>query len=69
MVGENGLTDAVLAEIDLFLTSHKLIKIRVRGDNKNERFNLCLKIEQKLKAELVHQIGFIIDFYRFKPGK
>ena len=54
MVGKNGLTDAVLAEIDVSLTSHELIKIRIRGSNKNERYNLCLKIQQKLKAELGH---------------
>ena len=34
MVGKNGLTDAVLAEIDVSLTSHELIKIRIRGGNK-----------------------------------
>ena len=34
MVGKNGLTDAVLAEIDVSLTSHELIKIRIRDDNK-----------------------------------
>ena len=69
IVGKNGLTDAVLAEIDVSLTSHELIKIRIRGGNKNERYNLCLKIQQKLKVELVHQIGFIKVFYRAKPGK
>ena len=68
MVGKNGLTDAVLAEIDVSLTSHELIKILIRGGNKNECYNLCLKIQQKLKAELVHQIGFIKVFYRAKPG-
>ena len=36
MVGKNGLTDAVLAEIDVSLTSHELIKISIRGVNKNE---------------------------------
>ena len=64
MIGQNGLNDAVLAEIDVSLNSHELIKVRIRGANKNERYNLCLKIEQKLKAELVHQIGFIKVFYR-----
>ena len=64
MVGKNGLTDAVLTEIDVSLTSHELIKIRIRGGNKNERYNLCLKIQQKLKLELVHQIGFLKFLYR-----
>ena len=34
MVGTNGLTDAVLAEIDLSLISHELIKILIMGVNK-----------------------------------
>ena len=59
IVGQNGPTDSVLYEIDVSLTSHQLTKIRIRGGNKNERYNLCLKIQQKLKAELVHHIGFI----------
>ena len=42
MVGKNGLTDAVLVEIDVSLTSYDLIKIRISGRNKNERYNLCL---------------------------
>lgn len=66
MVGKNGLTNAVLTEIDV---SHELIKILIRGGNKNERYNLCLKRQQKLKAELVHQIGFIRVFYSAKQGK
>ncbi|MFL2830957.1 MAG: YhbY family RNA-binding protein [Candidatus Puniceispirillales bacterium] len=66
MIGQNGLTDAVLDEIDVSLNSHELIKIRIRGANKNERYNICLKIKQKLKAQLVYQIGFIKVFYRSK---
>ena len=31
MIGQHGLTDAVLAEIDLALNAHALIKIRIRG--------------------------------------
>ena len=64
IVCQNGLTDSVLDEIDVSLTSHELIKIRIRGGNKNERYNLCLKIQQKLKLELVHQIGFLKVLYR-----
>ena len=69
MIGQNGLTDAVLAEIDVSLTSHEIIKTRIRGGKKNQRYNLSLKIQQKLKAELVHQIGWIKVFFRAKPGK
>ena len=67
MIGQKGLTDAVLAEIDNALNIHKLIKIRIRGLHKKESEKQCLKIEQQLNADVVHQIGFITVFYRPLP--
>ncbi|MCA3233493.1 MAG: YhbY family RNA-binding protein, partial [Cupriavidus sp.] len=37
MIGAEGLTPAVLAEIDRSLASHDLIKIRVFGDDRDAR--------------------------------
>ena len=68
MIGQNGLTDSVLAEIDVALNAHELIKIRIRGADKNKRSEKCLQIEQQLNAEVVHQIGHIAALYRRKPG-
>ena len=67
MIGQHGLTDAVLAEVDIALNAHELIKIRIRGADKNKRSEHCLKIEQQLNAEVVHQIGHITALYRPKP--
>lgn len=64
MIGHKGLTDAVFAEIDGALNIHELIKVRIRGSDKNECAEQCLKIEQELNAEIVHKIGFITVFYR-----
>lgn len=64
MIGQHGLTEAVLAEIDLALNAHELIKVRVRGADKNERTEQIAQIEQQLNAEVVHQIGGIIVLYR-----
>ena len=66
MIGQHGLTDAVLAEINVALNAHELIKIRIRGADKNIRSEQCLKIEQQLDAEIIHQIGFITVIYRPK---
>ena len=66
MIGQRGLTDAVLTEIDVALKAHELIKIRIRGADKNIRSEQCLKIEQQLDAEIIHQIGFITVIYRPK---
>ena len=69
IIGQRGLTDAVLDEIDVALNAHELIKIRLRGVDKKVRSEQCLKIEQKLSTEIIHQIGFIIVLFRPKPDK
>ena len=69
IIGQNGLTDAVLSEIDTSLNAHELIKIRVREPNKDKRDEQCLQIQKKLGAEIIHQIGFIVVFYRLNPKK
>ena len=70
MNNQNGLTDAVLDEIVVSLNSNEIIKSRIRAKAvKNERNNLCSKIQQKINAEILHQIGFIKIFYRSKPEK
>ena len=66
MIGQNGLTDAVLAEIDVALNVHELIKIRIRGSDKNKRSEQTLQIGQQLNAEVVNQIGHVTVFYRLK---
>ena len=68
IIGQKGLTDAVIAEIDSALDTHELIKIRIRGADKDERTEQCLKIEQQLSAHLIQQIGFINVFYRLAPS-
>ncbi len=67
IIGQNGLTDAVLSEIDASLKAHELIKIRIREPNKDKRYEQCLQIQKKLGADIIHQIGFIYVFYRPNP--
>ena len=67
MIGQHGLTDAVLAEIDVALNAHELIKVRIRGVDKNERTEQCAQIEHQLNAEVLHQIGVITVLYRPEP--
>ena len=68
MIGQHGLTDAVLAEIDVTLNAHELIKIRIRGADKKKRSEQCLQIAQQLNTEVIYQIGFITVLYRPKPS-
>ena len=67
MIGQNGLTDSVINEIDNALDTHELIKVRTRGSDKDERTQQCLKIKEKLNADIIHRIGFITVLYRPAP--
>lgn len=64
MVGNSGLTDAVLAEIDSALEHHELIKVRVSGQERADRKAMLDHIAEKSGADLVQVIGHIGVFYR-----
>ena len=68
MIGQAGLTAAVLAEIELALNSHELIKLRVRAE-REDRKQITEKICLETKAELIQSIGQIAVIYRKNPDK
>ena len=67
MIGEAGLTPAVLKEVDLALKSHELIKIRVLGDDRERRETLIGEICGALGAAPVQQIGKMLVVFRPRP--
>lgn len=64
MVGNNGLTPAVIKEIDLNLNAHELIKIRVLGDDRVAREALIEEICEATNASFVQHIGKLLVLYR-----
>lgn len=64
MIGEAGLSPAVLKEIDAALNSHGLIKIRVFGDDREARIAMYDTICENLKAAPVQHIGKLLVIYR-----
>ncbi|MDO4998536.1 MAG: ribosome assembly RNA-binding protein YhbY [Neisseria sp.] len=64
MVGQNGLTDAVIKETDAALTAHELIKVRVFGDEREERVAICGALCEAVDAQLVQHIGKLLVLYR-----
>ena len=67
MVGEAGLTPAVISEIDRALKSLELIKIRVLGDDRNARAAMIEQICAALDASPVQHIGKILVIFRPRP--
>jgi putative YhbY family RNA-binding protein len=67
IVGDAGLTPAVLKEIERALTAHELIKVRVANDDRDERNAFYETICAKLDAAPVQHIGKLLVLYRVNP--
>ena len=68
LIGDNGLTEAVLKEIDRALTSHGLIKVRAGGDDREAREAMLSEICDKLSCAPVHHLGKTLILFRQLPG-
>ena len=67
MIGDAGLTPAVLHEIDAALRAHELIKIRVLGDDRAARKSLVSAICAETGAQPVQEIGKLLVLWRERP--
>lgn len=66
-LGEKGLTDAVVAEIERALGTHELIKIRAAPFNRDEREVALASICERTQCHPVQHIGKVLVIYRQKP--
>ena len=64
LVGAEGLTDAVLKEINVHLEAHQLIKIRVFGDEREARIEIYDEICDRLNAAPIQHIGKLLVIWR-----
>ena len=69
MLGGNGLTEGVLAEIDNALAHHELIKVKVAGADRETKQLIIDAIVRESKAEAVQTIGHIVVLYRESEDK
>ena len=67
LIGDNGLTETVLKEIDRGLNAHELIKVRVAGDDREVRVQMYEQICDALVCAPVHHLGKMLILFR--PGK
>lgn len=64
MIGNRGLTESVLTEIERNLVAHELIKIQVAGEDKAARTETYEQICQATQSQAVHHIGKQLVIYR-----
>jgi len=67
LIGDRGLTESVLKEIDLNLKAHQLIKVRVAGDDREARNTMLETICDTLSCASVHHLGKTLIIYRPDP--
>lgn len=66
-VGGKGVTDALIAEIELALEHHELIKVKVAAEDRDARDAMIGDIAGRVGAALVQRIGHTAVLYR--PSK
>ena len=69
MVGESGLTEAVLKEVEQALDYHELIKVRVRLPDRKDRDSAIALICDATQAQLVVRIGHVALLFRRNEQK
>ncbi|HEY9571733.1 MAG TPA: YhbY family RNA-binding protein [Pusillimonas sp.] len=64
LIGDRGLSESVLKEIDLNLNAHQLIKVRIAGEERDARNAMQETICETLSCALVHHLGKTLIIYR-----
>jgi RNA-binding protein len=69
MIGNDGLTSAVLRELERAVVAHELVKIRVFGDDREQREQFFDEICEKLGCAPVQHIGKVLVVWRKNEEK
>jgi RNA-binding protein len=64
MLGNAGLTDGVVNELDRALTDHELVKVSARIGERDVRNQALASLAARTSAELVQRVGHVGVFYR-----
>jgi len=67
LLGQSGLSEAVLREIQLALDHHELIKVRVNAGDRDLRDAQVDEIARRTGADLVQRIGNTASYFRANP--
>jgi len=64
LLGANGLTEGVLAEIDNALAHHELIKVKVASEDRELKAAIVDAIVRETQATKVQLIGHVLVIFR-----
>ena len=64
MIGDKGLTQAVLDEMASALEVHELIKVKIRGEDKEQRQKMIDTMTRKTGSLLVQRVGHTVSIFK-----
>lgn len=67
LLGAEGLSEAVVKEVERALAAHGLIKVRVPGDDRAELERIFATLADRLSAARVQVIGKVLVLFRPLP--
>lgn len=68
MLGNAGLTDSVVNELDRALTDHELVKVSARVGEREARNAALDVLANRTSSDLVQRVGHVGVFYRRGKG-
>lgn len=63
-VGGKGIGDALVAEVEVALEHHELIKVKVASDDREARDAMIAELARRTSSALVQRIGHTAVLYR-----
>lgn len=66
-IGNAGVTDQVVKELDRALAAHELIKVKVAAPDRESREAICEDVVARLDAAEVQRVGKVLVLWRPKP--
>ncbi|QOW22726.1 ribosome assembly RNA-binding protein YhbY [Novilysobacter avium] len=63
-VGGKGISDALVAELELALENHELVKVKVGAADRDVRDGMIEQLVQRTGAAMVQKIGHTVALYR-----
>jgi len=67
LVGQKGITPAVLKEFDGALSHHELVKVKLSDTDREQRAESIQRLRVGTNSEIVQTIGRVASFYRRNP--
>ena len=69
LMGQKGLTEEVLNELDNALTHHELVKIKLSIDDREQRKRMIDEICAKTRSQKIQAIGKTVSVFRVNTDK